>query len=1647
MTTSLSQAIAELLTPRCGCSDCESGVSPGAYLATLTDYALKVVRDRAEAMSLGYLERRFHQPFSELPLDCAGAETPIAQSRVAVEVLRGYLGSRPLLGPNREAAAAAGEAAYRFMAYSSLLVGLGTTFDEMRRAKTAHETERTAVAQRLAITLTPPGGAVRNDELDQMLRDPEAAPTDPAPLTEEFLERTFGLRSTNGQTLNDGLKYGDAAEQFTSWRFTGIDPGRNTDADGTVHLALSQNAGSYVVSVFANPGRTKLVAAGGRSDPNGRVRLSAANGSGLSGEVTLAYSADANDTAIAVAPLVLCRRLNALRNQWFDEDWRSTPPVDTKPLRPIIDPHAIGLPDLRNTRPGDPAYDLWIARVNALDTLRTTLKQARAVAADPLAALDDQLDQALSMPGDAVTTGRLDELREAELEGQRIESRLSPIGLDLPAFRFLIPIVTTIRGGQDILDPEWQLLEDTLVSAHRTRQFTAWRAAEEAAAVTLSPSFFRIAAVDAAPELASNPDTPLWLSTGAARRTWSGVLSARFGQERNLVTGTDGTCRMAEETALPYLRDVLIGCSDAEGQDLPSRAEWLTRRLLVDMRKAGTHQTTRVAQALETLQELIFRLRTGQFGTDNPQPSALTSVRAVADRDGRTHLLATDDNRELWHRVWDGTWRSWRSRGALPGNSTSIAPSEVGVTAHGNGFDIGVVAADQTLWVRRFREDWQPWANVPNSGPLSLAPALVGYDADALDVFVHRATDAAVLRHHFDGTAWLSAEDTGATSQRSPAATQRAAWTVDLVLAKAAPNLFQPLHRRRTGAAWVDEDLDGQLDSDVAMITTDGVDLQIYQNTGSRLQRKVNNGGWQPWEMLDPPVVAPLDPKLQGTPAAITLPGGIIDVFAVRDERGNRRLWHRRYAAGAWEAWEVITYEDVSLFTVGLHDFDAEWAWLGSYATYRSAAMVRFYPDFLLLPSLAPHQTPAFERLASESRPSQQITPTQARDLAQQYSDYLDDVAQLNVEASCRAITPLGAATASSGLRSLMFMFGRAFSGTAYWCSFDPSDDETGYAQSFWTKVPLTGSEEKGAATGSEEKSAAFKVDRILGAVPWINSGADRHHIYLFLVTKDWSGRKLQQARYDVNTGAWEPAQEIGGPLPTAYGFQPGTLENNDVVVVQSDTAHEAPRLAVRPFGPSPVYIRPVNHDVDGFQASPGDWADFLQPASGYIAMTTLYAALRCNGLNWIVHQSKTGVGASAYIPDNNPFTSDTVGLMFWGSSKFVGAIPSDNRNIYVFVEQDGAHKYQRTSLGAPTTLHNFSPAVTRIMPHSGSSPAFFTTLNTDGRAYAYTCDQQVDKLVGHSRFTVLPKFSAPSASRIRSGGRVFDLQTRRAIVADTYTENTAVSESILQYLREAYRLVPQQLGLALQAPGHFVEALDWFATVYDYRAPMAKRYIDYGLTLDVQLWATSVIRWPEGWLLDPLNPHAIARTRRGATARYAISAIVACCNAHADAEFSTDNPESLVRARVLYDTALQLCELPELRQDIPDCDALLTMLEVRPGEAVPPEIAAALGAAKDDFTRGAPLKLQTMHELTIKLAAAKAGTLDWDDFMIDLADARDANELTALPPTTLQQHLSHSASLRAAAHGLLLTDPAMEVVARRAGVVATTIAGGGGQQ
>jgi hypothetical protein len=1642
----------ELLGPRCGCDDCEAAVSPGAYLASLLDYVLKHVRNNGVKIDLAFLEARFHQPFAELPIDCEAMDKKVHLVRLAVEVLRGYLGERPLLEPTRETTLSSAEADYRLAAYTRLLTLLGTTYEEIRRARSAIVDDRKALAERLGIDLTPNPGGARQDELDRLLLEAALPATKGRALTEQTLERVFGLVDTGRDRLSEGTKHGDAQQQITRWNFNGAYWDRNTDAEGLIHLDLLKLAADrYAVRAFSDVKRSHVVASGERKTALGAIRLVPENGSGLSGIVEIDYKADETDISLSLVPSMLGWRLRHLRILWDHEDWPADPPVsETKePLLPLIDPQVISISDLRSARPGDAAFDLWLARFNWLAGQRSALKAAREAAASQLAGMKTIVAQALSMPGHAVTVDNLNKIKEAQERGERIEQQLQPLGLTSGAFAFLMPILN-LAGKGLVIDLEWEVVYDTLLRTRKQLEFADWRTKEKGLKLTLSPSHFRVGDNANAPEQAISLSVPFWLSTREVRRGWVNVLEARIKQEAAVAAGLESAVSSVEEITLPLLRDALLDAADAEGSSLPDRAEWLTQRLLIDFRMSGLQLTTRVAQAIETLQELLFSLRTGQLEQDTLLASApLESIYAVAQGNIRIDLFGRSKDDVLWHRVWDGRWRSWRSLGSLPGAGISFRPSNPAVVAHANGrLDLVVRGSDRVLWHRRYEQGWSDWIRVDDNLKLVGNPAVITSGLDQLDVFALRIGDLQVMRRQYNGMNWTAWEATGITSSRSPAAASWAADHLDLILGRHAPDLFKPLHRWWDDVAWQDEPLDNVLSSEPAAASWGVNRLDVFQNLSGHLWQKTWDGAWQPWVDRDAlPVGAPITgPQLEAAPSVYSHASETLDVFALRSGKVEASVWRRRFDAGVWSEWEVLPSDHLEL---DAFDFDAEWKWIGSYATWRSAMFVRLYPDNLLLPSLITHQTPAFRALVKQSRPTERLTPKDACELAQNYFNYLRDITSLEIEGTCQVSTnvpmmPMSdpCKMAMSVNKTLFYMFGRTETGDKiYWSVIDPAD-HSGYAQSFWANVQL------GPKDG---KAPAMKIVNIIGALPWLNRLQGQHYIYLFVDANGANGRKVLRVRLDLDH--FEPNAAWIGELQTLeMGDVPGfpnspiAMDLLTVVPVQSDSVSDPPRLAVQEHWTRNVYIRPLNATGDGWE---GDWKTFRvtpryrdEQFSPPDPDVDLKAALRVNRVNWVIYRSGQALRVFA----------DIIGLVandVGDPATFRGALPGAQigSSIFVFYDDSGQITYREikkdpgagAQVPVPGTPFIAAPSLTNVVPHSGSFSnvlTFFVVPAKDGHhRYAYRCSGVAGELISSKKYDVVPVLG--SSFNILTGESIKALQNRSISIKNDYQQNKVASASILTYLTEAYRHVPLQLALNLQSSGEYVAALDWFMTVYDYRAPQGERYIDYGLAIDAGLPETEVYHHAEDWLLDPLNPHAVALTRRYAYTRFTIASIIRCLNDFADSEFTYDTDESLVRARLLYTTALELCDVPELRQKLGTCDALIGELEIQPGMLVPPEVAAALGEIAEELTQG---KVSRAPEALIILENIKALALsgkNWATILPQLYEMKK-EALKAVPVSVKTgTTVAERPVMLAKAYSGLLTDSGIEKAVKLAGEIA----------
>jgi len=184
----LNIVVAEPFEP----ADPEAVFSPTAYLDDLLDFAthrVKVATGGA-LITRQLLSDTNLQPFVDLVKreNRTIANQSASQVRLCIEVLRSYLANHSRSVP------AAAEAAYRQAAYVALLRELGTSFDEIRLARVADNSSRSALADRLGISLAQ----FRPDRIDQLLLQS-------AGVTEVALKNLFGLEETRLKPLADSL--------------------------------------------------------------------------------------------------------------------------------------------------------------------------------------------------------------------------------------------------------------------------------------------------------------------------------------------------------------------------------------------------------------------------------------------------------------------------------------------------------------------------------------------------------------------------------------------------------------------------------------------------------------------------------------------------------------------------------------------------------------------------------------------------------------------------------------------------------------------------------------------------------------------------------------------------------------------------------------------------------------------------------------------------------------------------------------------------------------------------------------------------------------------------------------------------------------------------------------------------------------------------------------------------------------------------------------------------------------------------------------------------------------------------------------------------------------------------------------------------
>jgi hypothetical protein len=1645
-----------LFPPRCECKDCQAAVSPLAYLADLLAYCLTHITDGEGPIMLNTIENTFFQRFSQLPASCEAMDTLFSQPRLCIGVLRRYINFNNI--SSTELADA--ERQYRIEAYKTLLSSIGTSIEEIRLARTADNAQRQALADRLGIAL----GGPRPDNLDTLLLDPSAitvTPGNPRPLTEDALEQLFGLINTNRNPLlvgftvllegwrldhlrslwksqdfpddtpgreqsiidanvsdpadligqlrpvidpdiigPDDFRHPSAQDSngpdlpFSLWlkrrqwidqqiaALSGIKPdlegmlalmyqpvayeGTNLAAWATTQPAdfdsladtLSGGANTKptririrndlqltveaftrlveirtkhtqanddprnprveeaewteAISILVQARKSKFYStwrdeeqtneeqtnqvffgpeefwislrepvegdwpplispsqplidpetvklkelpeqtAGGqairlwndrriRLDKFREVLKSTREGAGFKAMLRLALGhpdpgdelqvdlddlqtrLNSNDETIAnearatiegllfmtvedfdhlmsvrakdsssnpsekptaaeyervYAILTSAQKKKREFQRWVEEEgaasrqywtllkaklprWRASAEARAtwqQSLRirssaPIVDPDLIGPGDIKEVFSSDPAFSLWQARRGDVNNFKDAMRNVREHNAPPIDAFDLVFNIAVGIPG-----GELEALNEQRKSGDGFAGRLNQLSLTNEAFLRLHQLRELVKSAPPsspdggLVLSEWDDVYSILTQVHKKRLFAAWRE-QEKSNLTLSPDHFRFPVVDTTEFPPPPPFEPAkWLGAIRARRVWQDTLQARIDQQASVKEALAAAVSTTEEVCLPLLRDALVNATDAAGSSVQQRAKWLSDRLLIDCSQGGKQKTTLIAQAIDTLQLLLFSLRTGQL------------------------------------------------------------------------------------------ED--------------IYPSLSLDDAD---------------------------------------------------------------------------------------------------------------------------------------------------------------------------------------------DFDEEWEWIGSYATWRAAMFVFMYPENILIPSLKRHRTPAFRNLVSSLRSNSRLTPEQARSIAKVYSDYFRDVCTMTLEASCHAITLVqekgcgGRSFETS--RRLFYVFGRGDeTKTAYWSAVDPADD-SGHGQTFWQPIP-----------GLKD------IVNIIGASVY-EKAADQRAIYLFAITQEKGAKKLVFTKYDLLKQTWSAE-----PEPLELPKEKDRETTNFTAVVKQSSLTTAvsrpPHLAIR-LANGALYERRMNEDAsdwaegdwqllvgsklyrlfsslcamveiffDGFylltldengavryrqfSASPktqafgedGYWESLpvgafkgvvLRPSEtvfyvvleqgAFIRSTIIRRpALTKKSINnlqefedWL--KAVAGVSLSHYVIDDSS-DFDGMTLLQFMKLSLRSPIPAkwaEQRDKYIaditerLIDTEEGQEWKLvdqfvrkfiTSIPTPTDSKTVSRTFKELLTSSilfnpvestrrvmtpGIIPFFpgisgleqivpNTGLALTSNLWAYSVNKG---RVGVYRTT----FTFPANNALTEGGGVrlapyvtgpFEiadrlaenaLQERRFVLDSIFDGNFDGPQSNLDYLEEAYYFVPIHLALQLQSRGQYIAALDLFRTVYDYSRSDELRKIYPGLRFE-EFLSTNLTR-ADDWLRDPLNPHAIAATRKNTYTRFTVLSIIRCLLEFADSEFTRDTSESVARARTLYTTALELLEAPELKPVNERCADLIGSLDI----------------------------------------------------------------------------------------------------------------------
>lgn len=678
-------------------------VSLISYLEALIEFATdpfegprsRITTAAGTNLTVNDLVENFHQRFDQLATFSEKANQPLHQVRMCIEVLRRYIFGIPS-NPALVTSFQVQQARYREAAYFALLSQLGTSFDEIRTIGTATPEQRQSLADRLGIS---------PDYVDGLLLDPSAPPTESNALTEQKLEELFGLVDTRRDPFEP-----DMPAVLLGWQLEHL---LHQWRERDFPLVPIENAlplidpdllikGDFKNPVLTDPAYNlfktrqatvqQWVVDLDNMHPSGMPSLTALNamltfvlgkvstdllkldddqkqGKDISASLsTMKLDLPAFKYLVRVSRLVNPPTSGSLLDsEWIDvrnilvqvrkkqkfEDWRKQEKAANANLSlspnyfqlpaamPVI--HSTGTDASGSLLPEGAVDPHWTitAKPGATGNFPAIVQTAIAPPAwfpnrSSSRWIGPQVNAGLGdAPGSYTYRTSFDltgfdptkvQLRmQISVDDELVDIKLNNQSLGLK-----------INNGADAFRTSNGLqINNGFISGINTLEFMVFN----------QNAVNNPTGIQAQIEFASVPrrlPLPGWRAMAQARQEWESILNGRIEQEKSVIDAFSRVVDAVEEATLPLLRDAIVSVT---GKD----ADWLTQRLLIDMKADSKAQTTRLNQAIETMQNLFFGLR------NSDPPVELTDWEL--NRNSAPETNSEFD--EQWNAI--GSYAGWRA--------------------------------------------------------------------------------------------------------------------------------------------------------------------------------------------------------------------------------------------------------------------------------------------------------------------------------------------------------------------------------------------------------------------------------------------------------------------------------------------------------------------------------------------------------------------------------------------------------------------------------------------------------------------------------------------------------------------------------------------------------------------------------------------------------------------------------------------------------------------------------------------------------------------------------------------------------------------------------------------------------------------------